>query len=227
MLNLTPKLSKHDSWPVKMKSNPFFIAVPTLTSVFGVHMWIREYVGGKGKSLAVSLLKGNRYLSPKAFAIVQHVPLPSRQQLQINVFLWFSYSEVSDSSPPNIEKLLFIVGGLWGGAYRREWRMWGGWLWAVSPPLHGLQETASYFWKNGVPGVICICYWTSCLPAWRRVADVLRVIALSCALMWCVLPRAASKTVTIAVSGTAVTALLRRTEKGEVMYCKTKKKKIT
>lgn len=36
--------------------------------------------------------------------------------------------------PPNIEQLLFIVGGLLGGAGTR---MWGGGLRTASPPLHG------------------------------------------------------------------------------------------
>lgn len=53
------------------------------------------------------------------------------------------------------------------------------------------------------------------------MADVLKVVALSCALVWCVLPRAAFKTVTIAVSGTAVRALLRWTD---IMWCTTRQK---
>lgn len=51
-------------------------------------------------------------LSTKAFPLFQSVPLPSLQQLQINMSFWFSYSEASVSSAPNIELLLFIVKGL-------------------------------------------------------------------------------------------------------------------
>lgn len=44
------------------------------------------------------------------------------------------------------------------------------------------------------------------------VADVLKVMALSCGLGQCVPPRAAFKTVVMAVSGTAVGVVLRGTE---------------
>lgn len=54
------------------------------------------------------------------------------------------------------------------------------------------------------------------------MTDVLKVMALSCGLDWFVSPRAAFKTVTIAVSGTAVCALLRKTGMEETM-----RKKLT
>lgn len=49
------------------------------------------------------------------------------------------------------------------------------------------------------------------------MANVLKVIALSSELGWCVPPRAAFKAVSIALSGTAVSALLRGTEMEEVV----------
>lgn len=60
-----------------------------------------------------------------------------------------------------------------------------------------------------MPRVIWMCFWTSCPAAEEWVADVLRVMALSCGSGWCVPPRAACKTVAIAVSGTAVGVVLR------------------
>lgn len=56
------------------------------------------------------------------------------------------------------------------------------------------------------------------------MADVLKVMALSHGLGRCVPPRAAFKTVTIAVSGTAVSVVLRGKEMEEVQHCKTNKK---
>lgn len=47
------------------------------------------------------------------------------------------------------------------------------------------------------------------------MADVLKVMALSCGLDQCVPPRAAFKTVTIAVSGTAVLFLRGDGERGK------------
>lgn len=85
-------------------------------------------------------------LSPEAFPLMQSVPLPSWQRLQINTSLWFSYSEAPASSPPNIEQLLFIVGGLWGGALD-DWVgnvRWG----TASPPRHWVRETPGYFWRK-------------------------------------------------------------------------------
>lgn len=49
-------------------------------------------------------------------------PLPFWQQLYINMSFWFSYSATWANSPPNIDQLLFIVKGLWGGAPWSEGR---------------------------------------------------------------------------------------------------------
>lgn len=71
------------------------------------------------------------------------------------------------------------------------------------------EDAEFYFWKKWVPRVIWMCFWTSCPAAEEWVADVLKVMALSCGSGWCVPPRAACKTVAIAVSGTAVSVVLR------------------
>lgn len=94
----------------------------------------------------------------------------------------------------------------------------------VPTPALGTGDARLFLEKGGARSYLNLLL-DLLLGLWRSgVADVLKVMALSFGLGWCV-PPCAFKTVTIAVSGTAVSVVLRGTEMEEMVHCKTKKKK--
>lgn len=98
----------------------------------------------------------------------------------------------------------------------------------VPTPALGTGDARLFLEKGGARSYLNLLLDLLLCRGRSRVADVLKVMALSCGLGWCVLPRhthvPSFKAVTIAVSGTAVSVVLRGTKTEEVLHCRKKKK---